>query len=60
MGIREKQRRESGDMFEEFLELFSQLSRWQRFQIRLFIKWSAMQRHWGKVIWDWSILMEDR
>jgi hypothetical protein len=51
----ENEQRENRQRFEEFQELYRQLSRWQRFQVRLFIQWSALQRRWGKVAWDWLI-----
>lgn len=52
----ENEEQENKLRFEEFQELYLQLSRWQRFQVRLFIQWSAFQRRWGKVTWDWLIL----
>lgn len=56
MGTRdENEEQDRRQCFEEFQELYHQLSRWQRFQVRLFIQWSALQRRWGKVIWDWLI-----
>ena len=56
MGTREEnEEQEKRQHFEEFREFYGQLSRWQRFQIHLFIQWSALQRRWGKVIWDWLI-----
>ena len=51
----ENEERESRQCFEEFQELYRQLSKRQRFQVHLFIQWSALQRHWGKVAWDWLI-----
>ena len=51
----ENEERENRQRFKEFQELYLQLSRWQRFQVRLFIQWSALQRRWGKVTWDWLI-----
>jgi hypothetical protein len=51
----ENEEQEGRQCFEEFQELYRQLSRRQRFQVHLFIQWSAMQRRWGKVAWDWLI-----
>ncbi len=56
MSIREENEEQEGrQCFEEFQELYRQFSRRQRFQVHLFIQWSALQRHWGKLIWDWLI-----
>jgi len=50
---KESEEKESPQVLEEFLELYRQLSAWQRFQVDLYIRWSAWQRRLGKIAWDW-------
>jgi len=56
MKTRQENREEEGRQFlAEFQELYRQLSAWQRVQFNLCIKWIVLQRHWGKLVWDWLI-----
>ena len=50
---KENEEKESHQVLEEFLELYRQLSAWERFQVDLYIRWSAWQRRLGKLVWDW-------
>ena len=52
---KESEEKESPQVLEEFLELYRQLSAWERFQVDLYIRWSAWQRRLGKVTWDWLL-----
>jgi hypothetical protein len=52
---KENEDKESPQVLEEFLRLYRQLSSWERFQVDLYIRWSALQRHLGKIVWDWLI-----
>ena len=52
---KENEEKESPQVLEEFLQLYRQLSAWERFQVDMYIHWSALQRHLGKIVWDWLI-----
>ena len=53
---REENQEEEGTKFlDEFLELYRQLSAWERFQVDLYIRWSSLQRRLGKILWDWFL-----
>ena len=49
----EKEEQNNRQFLDEFLELYRQLSPWGRFQVDLYLKWLAIQRHLGKIAWDW-------
>ena len=53
MTRQENEENENSQWLEEFLELYRQLSVWERFQVDLYIQWSALQRHSRKIVWDW-------
>jgi hypothetical protein len=52
---KENEEQENPQLLEEFLELYRQLSAWERFQVDLYIHWSAWQRRLGKIVWDWLV-----
>ena len=52
---REKGDKEGSEHLKEFAEIYSQLSRWGRFQVDLYLRWHMIRRRWGKVIWDWLV-----
>jgi len=51
----ENEDNESRKFLDEFLELYRQLSAWERFQVDVYIRWSSLQRHLGKIVWDWLV-----
>ena len=55
MTSQETQEQENRQVLDEFLELYRQLSPWDRFQVDLYLKWMAFQRRLGKIVWDWLI-----
>ena len=52
---KENEEKEIPQVLEEFLQLYRQLSTWERFQVDVYIRWSALQRHLGRIVWDWLI-----
>jgi len=52
---KENEEKESPQVLEEFLQLYRQLSAWERFQVDLYIRWLALQRRLGKIVWDWLL-----
>ena len=52
----ENEEQEGREFLEEFLEIYSQLSSWERFQVDLYIHWSGLQRRLRKILWDWLML----
>jgi hypothetical protein len=51
----QKEEQKNSQFFEEFLEIYRQLSPWGRFQIDLYLNWMSFQRRLGKLVWDWII-----
>jgi hypothetical protein len=51
----ENEEKESPECLEEFLQLYRRLSAWERFQVDLYIRWSGLQRRFGKITWDWLL-----
>lgn len=51
----ENEEQEGRELFDEFLELYSELSSWERFQVNLYIQWTGLQRHLRRMEWDWLI-----
>ena len=52
---KENEEKEIPQALEEFLRLYRQLSAWERFQVDLYIRWSGLRRHLGKIAWNWLI-----
>ena len=55
----ENEDNESRKFLDEFLELYRQLSAWERFQVDVYIRWSSLQKRLGKVVWDWLVFQWD-
>jgi hypothetical protein len=56
MPRQEKEEQNNRQFFDEFLELYRQLSPWGRFRVDLYLNWMSVQRHLGKIAWDWLMI----
>ena len=55
MAKEEKEKRENREFLELMAELYIQLSPWDRFQVRLYIKWMKFRRKLRNIVWSWLI-----